>query len=192
MKLILSSFLFLCYSTLALAQTTDEKSFLDYFDRYSLPISNIHSLGWNKWLPDYYMERNIWGYEPYKSDNLDPDEIINIVTCYSTSVRPLGYYIYKGTTFIIFSYDEDSMLLGVLNKDSILTESLNLGDCWGIEDINIQGDSISVEYGSWIIEVRDTPYYKTNPIKRFIYDFDEKKFKLSDTSSINRLYIPEK
>ena len=83
------------------------------------------------------------------------------------------------------------MLLGVLNKDSILTESLNLGNCWGIEDINIQGDSISVEYGSWIIE-GDTPYYKTNPIKRFIYDFDEKKFKLSDTSSINRLYIPEK
>jgi len=28
------------------------------------------------------------------------------------------------------------MLLGVLNKDSILTESLNLGDSWGIEDIN--------------------------------------------------------
>lgn len=192
MKLILSSFLFLCCSTLALAQTTNEKSFLDYFDRYNLPIYNLPSLWWNnQYLPDYLMERNIWGEEPYKSDNLDPDEIINIQTCYSTSVRPIGYYIYKENTFIIFSYEEDSMLLGVLNKDSILTESLNLGDCWGIEYINIQGDSISVEYGSCFIEVRDTPYYKTNPIKRYIYDFDEKKFKFSDTSSINRLYMPE-
>ena len=189
MKLIISSFLILCCSTFALAQTKNEKSFLDYFERYTLPITDFRLFNSNKYLPVYLMERYIWGYEPDKNVDLNPGEINKIQTCYDTGVLPNCYYTYKETTFIIFSYDWDDVILGVLNKDSILTENINLGDCFFINNINIQGDSITVEYGN-DIEVRDTSYYYTNPIKHYIYDFDKKKFTLSDTSSIKRLYTP--
>lgn len=181
MKLIISSFLILCCSTFALAQTKNKKSFLDYFERYTLPISDLPPISLDKALPDYLMERYIWGYEPEpnKHDDLIPGEIYNIQTCYNTCVIPICYYIYKETTFIIFSYDENDLILGVLNKDSILTENVNLGNPLFAFNIYIQGDSISFyNYG---IGIKDTSFYK--------YDFDKKKFTLSDTSIINR-YTP--
>lgn len=135
------------------------------------------------------MERYIWGYEPDKHDDLNTDEIYDIETCYNTMVIPYCYYIYKETTFIIFSYDHVDLILGVLNKDSIVTENVNLGSPFFYYNIYIQGDSISIEYDD-PIEIRDTSYYYTNPIKHYIYDFDKKKFTLSDTSSIKRLYTP--